>query len=360
MTKRVAILDMGGLAQTATTCWALCELLRERGYEVSLYGPFPDEAVAQATARGLTVVNSRLRRQTGVPGKRQARHLVPALWVETGLAAARGRHDIIIGFCYHGLIAGTLAKLFRPGALLVGYFQDLYPWFERPWKITRRLARYLSRYLDIAVDVEEHRGAIRQALYALRCSRHTVANALAERPEVAPRQELESGRLRLVYAGYIGPATGFPQLLEAVSDCADVAELVLMGNGAEDYVDHLSRSPNVRYLGWVAQDEAIRQISQAQVGVSLYPFRRPGLTLNTLFAGSQKIAFYIACGLPVLAADGPSMDFVTQEGLGLRVPAESPGPIAEAIRRLAAQPELRQQMTARAAAIFRTKYNYRV
>jgi glycosyltransferase involved in cell wall biosynthesis len=100
------------------------------------------------------------------------------------------------------------------------------------------------------------------------------------------------------------------------------------------------REPGVTWLGHV---EDIRTLWE-RCHIAVLPSRREGLPKSLLEAA--------ACGRPLVATDAPGCREVARPGqTGLLVPADAPGPLAEAIAALAADPALRQRSGASARAL---------
>jgi glycosyltransferase involved in cell wall biosynthesis len=96
----------------------------------------------------------------------------------------------------------------------------------------------------------------------------------------------------------------------------------------------------VRYLGQVGRPEVLRAIDGAAVGLVLnHPTR------NYVDAYPTKMFEYMARGVPVVCSDFPLWArIVGDAGCGIAVDPRDPRAIAEAIRRLNAEPELARRL----------------
>jgi glycosyltransferase involved in cell wall biosynthesis len=156
------------------------------------------------------------------------------------------------------------------------------------------------------------------------------------------------GPLRVLYAGTTGLAQGVGTLLEAAALAGEAVELTVAGGGAES--DALARAlpPNARMTGVVGRDAVPGLYAAAHAGAVL-------LRDRPLFEGAlpTKLFECMAAGRPVVvAARGEAAELVRRTGCGLAVAPEDPRALADALLRLAADPELRARLGAagRAAA----------
>jgi glycosyltransferase involved in cell wall biosynthesis len=100
------------------------------------------------------------------------------------------------------------------------------------------------------------------------------------------------------------------------------------------------QEPGVTWLGHVEDIRVLWEKSH----IAVLPSRREGLPKSLLEAA--------ACGRPLIATDAPGCREVARPGqTGLLVPVDAPGPLAEAIANLAADPALRQRLGAAARAL---------
>ncbi len=148
------------------------------------------------------------------------------------------------------------------------------------------------------------------------------------------------GRVVVLFLGRVVVEKGLPYLLDAARQLASEKELefVIAGPGSvpESVV---ARAPgNVRFLGRVGRRDTAATYDRADI------FVLP--TLSDGFAITQLEA--MARGLPVIAT--PNCGDVVRDGSeGILVPAGDAAALADAVRRLAGDPDLRAEMGQRAA-----------
>jgi colanic acid biosynthesis glycosyl transferase WcaI len=160
----------------------------------------------------------------------------------------------------------------------------------------------------------------------------------------------ESELCRAMYCGTVGLAQGVGTLLAAAEllerDHAPV-EVVVVGDGAErgELEEQAKRSglKRVTFAGSVSREEVPQRIASANVTV---------MTLRDLplfeDALPTKLLEYMAAGRPVVAgASGQAARMLEEVGAGIACPPENPAALAEAIRTLAADPQLAREMGAR-------------
>jgi len=141
----------------------------------------------------------------------------------------------------------------------------------------------------------------------------------------------------------------FDVLLKALVEVPD-AYLLLAGVGPEQaaleaLATKLGIKPRVRFLGW--RDDVPRLFATANLFV--HPARHEPLGNVVIEAWAQSV--------PVIstASQGPSV--LIENGVsGLITPLEQPEPLAAAIRRALAEPELRRSMAQAGRAIYEQNY----
>jgi glycosyltransferase involved in cell wall biosynthesis len=142
------------------------------------------------------------------------------------------------------------------------------------------------------------------------------------------------GGRALVYVGAITANRGLEQAIAALPGAAGIA-LRLLGPGASRYRETLAHlavqhgvADRVRIEAPVPPQQVIGEISGAAAGVALI---QPSC-LSYALSLPNKLFEYIAAGLPILAADVPTIrSFVEGHDAGLIVPPDDPEAIAEAM-----------------------------
>ena len=171
-------------------------------------------------------------------------------------------------------------------------------------------------------------------------------------PPALPSQECSrlEGRFVVAFSGSLKPwhgievlLRGFERLIESVRD----AHLLIIGDGplrgeVDDAALRLGPS-RVTVTGAVAHEQVPAWLAHADVGVAPYP------RLDSFYFSPLKVVEYLAAGLPTVAsAIGQLPELIDDGKTGLLVPPGEPGPLAEALGRLRADPALRRRMAKRA------------
>lgn len=182
----------------------------------------------------------------------------------------------------------------------------------------------------------------------------------AFRPDgpAAPRAD---GRFRIITFGRLVPRKGVDTIIEALTLVPE-AELVVAGGPDVGALRHDAEArrlialtvkggvaDRVTFTGQVAHDDLPPLIRSADVAVTV-PWYEP-------FGIAPVEA--MACGVPVItSAVGGHLDTVEHGVTGLHVPARRPKALAETLRRLLADPELRSSLGATAAERARRRYSW--
>ena len=178
--------------------------------------------------------------------------------------------------------------------------------------------------------------------------------------EAAPQRDGLPEGFRVVFAGNIGAAQGFPTIVaaaERLKGREDIHWLVLgdgrMRGWVESQVRERGLSSTVHLLGRHPMESMPGWFSLADA--LLLPLKRDPIFALTVPA---KLQSYLACARPIIASlDGEGARIVEEAGAGLACPAEDAEALAHAVLRLRrmAAPE-RRAMGLRGRAYFEAHF----
>lgn len=165
-------------------------------------------------------------------------------------------------------------------------------------------------------------------------------------PSEAPVPDRSAGRLHdlaglspdvpiISYGGGITTSRGIEETIDALALMDPNVHLVMLGYGAEDYIESLHQRAKTRgvehrihVVGPVAPDEVTSALADGDVAVVHI---RP-TCLSYRFALPNKLFESIRAGLPVVAADLPDLAAIIRElGVGRTVALEDPSSLADAL-----------------------------
>jgi colanic acid biosynthesis glycosyl transferase WcaI len=178
---------------------------------------------------------------------------------------------------------------------------------------------------------------------------HTIYN-WADVDRIVPRApQSNGGPVRFLYAGNLGYTQGFETLVDAARIGGDGISIEIVGGGnAADNVHRLSAdAPNVTVRAPVDRRDYPELLASADVQLVLQRRISAGANLPS------KIATSMASGRPVLASIDeatPAADVLRESGGAVLVEPEAPASLAAAMKRLAADSELRARLGANARA----------
>ena len=235
------------------------------------------------------------------------------------------------------------ARLRKPMSHIVGQFE-----------------RLAARYLDAVVTADS--GSLRPMAKTGKSKKRVFYNF----PNLSffPTEEPVEKSYDLVYRGGLSERAGTFVLLEAVRLLAErgmAPRLLLFGytDNAEserrlrDVLLSLGIEKLVTLRGRIPHEEMARTLSSARIAVS--PLQKIPKFMNNI---PVKVFESWACGLPVIATDLPPIrPFFQRGGLGLLVKPGDPKDLANAIRRLLAEPELIEEYGRRARQTVLQRYN---
>jgi colanic acid/amylovoran biosynthesis glycosyltransferase len=161
------------------------------------------------------------------------------------------------------------------------------------------------------------------------------------RPSGEPRAS--DGTFRIVTTGSLAWVKGYEYALQAIRSLVYNGIAVhfdIVGDGVEFHrvlytIHDLGLEKNVKLHGRLAPDEIIRLLQQADA-----------FLLSSVSEGlSNAVLEAMACGLPIVTSDCGGMNEAVANGIeGFLTPVRDARAIAEALGKLARNPELRQKM----------------
>jgi glycosyltransferase involved in cell wall biosynthesis len=168
-------------------------------------------------------------------------------------------------------------------------------------------------------------------------------------PDVAP--------WTVLFVGKFIPLHGLDHIITAASLLQDDPEIrfQIVGTGQlYDDVMKLCRDlavTNIDFIDWIPYEELPRQMARAQVCLGI--FSRGGKTGRVI---PNKVFQGLAVGMAVITGDSPaSRELLTDGQDALLVPRGDPGAMAEAIRSLNKDRQLRLRLAAGGRAIFQKR-----
>jgi glycosyltransferase involved in cell wall biosynthesis len=157
----------------------------------------------------------------------------------------------------------------------------------------------------------------------------------------------------VAYAGHLYAWKGVDVLLEALALVPAVRGLIVGGHEAEpdlgrvkELAERLGISARVTFTGLVAPARVPDLLRSA----AILALPNPASAISNRFTSPLKLFEYMAAGRAIVASDLPSVREVLHDGVdALLVPPGDATALAEALRRLIAEPALAEQLARRAA-----------
>jgi glycosyltransferase involved in cell wall biosynthesis len=241
---------------------------------------------------------------------------------------------------------------------------------QRRWDVlvrnpraVRAVERWVLRHVDhVLVVVEESRD--RLVALGLRDDRITLVG------NTPPLQALTAtaahvhrrGELHLTYLGLLEAPRGLGVVIAALARCRArglQVKLTVIGTGRERArFERQARELGlddsaVRFLGYVPNEQALRLVGEADVG--LVPHMANNSWNTTI---PNKLFDYMAAGLAIITSDArPAARIVCETGTGEVFGSGDPDALVSAIERLA-DPEVRAALGQRGRCAIATRYNW--
>ncbi|MFG2022615.1 glycosyltransferase [Streptomyces sp. NPDC048825] len=309
--------------------------LRERGHQIEYAAPF--------TAYGVTprpgIEGLDLPRATGRDRRaalRAARKLLTERGPEADVVLLHdpelllalpgamrhwrrgGRAPVMVWDVHEDTAAALVMKRWVPGVL------------RPPLRLGVRAAERLAeRYLRLLLAEDAYQARFRHV--------QPVVPNFATVPPLPPEPPCDD---RVVYLGRLSRARGVLDMIETARLLGPAVRVEVIGEANPDVRDALTEADRegvLRWYGFLPNNRALAKLSGALAGLSLL-HDQP----NYRHSRPTKVVEYMAHGVPVVTTPTPlASELVERHGCGLVVPYEDPAAVAEAVRRLRADPELR-------------------
>ena len=271
------------------------------------------------------------------------------------------RPDVVAWWSMGGLSMGLLEQVRRRGVPAVAFVHDDWldygrrtdAWHRRMNRLPRPAQGLAERLAGVPIRCD-FSGAARYVFV----SRHTANHAAASGLDLADVGVAHSGidprlldsptepgewRWRLLYVGRVDERKGIRTAIDALASLGPEARLVIVGDGEPGVVQGLIEHAAGRGVGdrlelMGAQDPGAVRMHYDQADVVVFPveWEEPwGLVPLEAMARSRPV---------VASGRGGSGDYLRDGENCLLAPAGDPGALAAAVRRLAADEELRRRI----------------
>ena len=151
---------------------------------------------------------------------------------------------------------------------------------------------------------------------------------------------------RVLFVGKLIPLHGVETILEAAR-LAPELEVRVVGSGQLNGTME-NRPPNVEWVEWIQYDDLPREYWGAGCALGIF-----GTSDKALRVIPNKAYHALASGAPLITADTPAARELLLDGENaLLVPPGDPAALAEAMRRLAADPELARTLSRGGLAVY--------
>jgi len=150
-----------------------------------------------------------------------------------------------------------------------------------------------------------------------------------------------------LFVGKLIPLHGIETIL-ATARAAPELPLRLVGSGQLEELLR-ARPPNVEWVPWVEYRQLPGELHRAGCALGIF-----GTSAKAQRVIPNKAFQALACGTPLITADTPAArELLVHEESALLVPPGEPDALAEALRRLAGDPELRVRLSEGGLAAYR-------
>ncbi|MBD0298632.1 MAG: glycosyltransferase family 4 protein [Flavisolibacter sp.] len=143
--------------------------------------------------------------------------------------------------------------------------------------------------------------------------------------------EKDNSKLRIIYAGSLSSSYDIPTILTAAEILEqkhpDRTEFAIAGTGPQESLIKEKGLKNVKYLGWLGQDEMYKEFYLSHLGLTQHI---AGATQSVTY----KLFDYLSAGLPILnSLDSEMADIISENKVGFNNRSGDAGELASNIER---------------------------
>jgi glycosyltransferase involved in cell wall biosynthesis len=215
-----------------------------------------------------------------------------------------------------------------------------------PARLLAAVDRRALRAADVVVADTEANAEFLAELAGLANQHFAVCFVGAEedvfRPAWSPEEPATA-----VFVGKLIPLHGLETILGAARFSPELRFRVIGSGQLESLLE--SRPPNVDWIRWVEYRDLPRELHRAVCALGIF-----GTSDKARRVIPNKAFQALACGVPLVTADTPAArELLTDGESALLVPSGDPEALAEALRRLTAEPALARRLADSGHAAYR-------
>ena len=276
--------------------------------------------------------------------------------------------DICICIQPDSWLLSVFGKLFLKNRVVVDLreiYEDRAPAFPvilQPFfrKLLRFVFRLLSKFTDEIIHVSE----ARQAHYSYLLKPGIVISPFPQLEYYPKHRESSKGsEVSIVHAGSLRWGYASVQFIESIpiilQEAPNVKFVVIGGTSSEisnmQLIDRLIDNGKLILIPRISHEKVINILLQSDIGISLVL----PLDQTHILAMPRKIFEYLAAGLPVVAANVPTLkEIIESSNCGVLVDPSSPESIAQGVLRLITNNSLRKEFGENGRMSCENKYNW--
>ncbi len=259
---------------------------------------------------------------------------------QAGREIAASRSDFVFCLALDGVLAGVVAKRFRPSLRLIFDSNELHlESFNSRLKraVWKPLQAIAIRCSDAILHAEPNRMEYFKKKYGGGTKVQTVIENFPHYHAKGLPPDPGDGPVKVIYLGALGNDRYTHELIVAGRAMEGVVELDFVGFATPEVMADLDRrygkkpAPNIRILPPVAYDEIPVLLENYHIGIALYK----NTNLNNYFCAPNKVYDYLMSGMAVIANDYPGLRKVLEDRrLGACLTEVTPASFGNAVNRI--------------------------
>ena len=249
-------------------------------------------------------------------------------------------HGAHYGSFYRKFVVFLIAKLFSKKVIYHSHGSDFHIFYDNAGVLTRKLITTFFNHMDLVICLSRQWQHFFESNFKIR--EIVVLENIIDPAELAAKKQ-KSGKLKLLFLGFIGERKGIFDLIELIKNnkehFAGKMQLTIGGNGETKKLETLIQegglSEIVDFKGWISGDQKRRLLQESDVYI--LPSYNEGLPISILEA--------MSFAMPIISTSvGGISEILSTNKNGYLIKPGDSAALLDSINAFIENPELIQQM----------------
>ncbi len=347
--KKILIISASNPTRAYSCLKYMYQSLVDKGYQTTVWCGVPHKQLKDLKAWGDNVHSFQSNILGRIPRERILYYKFCGI-----IACFRYRNEVIICHDFFFYFICVWIKKIYPATAIIHYcteiITDKSSWLQRK---SHKSYEKNSDVADLMIECDEMRRKYRVKQYKISKPNSVILNTIPYEETLKLKIKKRTGKSEVpivVYSGAIIKAGQLDILINALSLVEEEYYLKLYCYGQQIAISELREKCQVSIgknkftiIEGLSREEVLGEIRYADIGILYYD---PEYSINTRYAAPTKFFEYVALGIPAVCSNNESLaSLIDEYNLGLRMETNDANGMADCIRKLLRNPDLRQEIS---------------